>query len=110
MATRSAEKAHRKSLKRRIHNRAVRSATKTMIRRAVASIASGDLEVARESVRAAIITLDRAASKGIIHANNAARHKSRLLLKYNAAVAASQPSPPAKSTGSGQARRGRTKK
>lgn len=75
-----------------------------MLKRAVSSIAGGDLDIAREDVRTAVNTLDRAASKGIIHPNNAARHKSRLLLKYNAAVAALQSSEggPAKTSG-GQA-------
>lgn len=90
MATRSAAKAHRQSLKRHLRNRAVRSATKTAMKRAVVSIASGDLEAARHEVRAAISTLDRASQKGVLHPNNAARRKSRLLLKYNAAVAALQ--------------------
>lgn len=90
MATRSAVKAHRQSLKRRLRNRAVRSATKTAMKRAANTIAGGDLEAARQDVRAAIITLDRASQKGVLHPNNAARRKSRLLLKYNAAVAALQ--------------------
>lgn len=90
MATRSAVKAHRQSLKRRLRNRAARSATKAAINRATVSIASGDMDAARHEVRAAISTLDRAAQKGVLHPNNAARRKSRLLLKYNAAVAALQ--------------------
>ena len=90
MATRSAQKAHRQSLKRRIRNRAARSATKTAVKHAGAAIASGDPEAARTVVRSALIALDRAAQKGIIHPNNAARRKSRLLLRYNAAIAAMQ--------------------
>ncbi len=90
MATRSAAKAHRQSIKRRLRNRAVKSETKTAIKRAVESIASGDLNAAREAVRRALSVLDRAVKKGVLHANNAARRKSRLLLKYNAAVAAQQ--------------------
>ena len=90
MATRSAAKAHRQSIKRRLRNRAVKTATKTAIKRANESIAGGDLEAAREAVRAAISTLDRAARKGVLHPNNAGRHKSRLLLRYNASVAALQ--------------------
>ena len=68
----------------------VRGQTKTAIKQAAARIASGDLEAAREEVRAAISTLDTAVRKGVLHVNNAARRKSRLLLKYNAAVAAVQ--------------------
>jgi small subunit ribosomal protein S20 len=90
LATRSAAKAHRQSLKRRLRNRAVKSATKTAIKKAQDAIASGNLELARESVRKAISALDRAAKKGVIHPNNAARRKSRLLMKFNAAVAALQ--------------------
>ena len=90
MATRSAAKAHRQSIKRRLRNRAVKSATKTAIKRANESIAGGDFDAAREAVRAAISTLDRAARKGVLHPNNAGRHKSRLLLRYNASVAALQ--------------------
>jgi len=61
-----------------------------MVKRATESIAAGDFEAARLVVRDALSTLDRAARKGVIHPNNAARRKSRLLLKYNAAVAAVQ--------------------
>jgi small subunit ribosomal protein S20 len=90
LATKSAAKAHRQSLKRRLRNRAVKSATKTTVKRANVAIESGDIEAARGAVRAAISTLDRAAQKGVLHANSAARRKSRLLVKYNAAVAALQ--------------------
>ena len=48
------------------------------------------MDAARNDVRIAIRELDRTASKGVVHPNNAARRKSRLLLKYNAAVAALQ--------------------
>ena len=90
MATRSAAKAHRQSLQRRLRNRTVKSATKTAVKNANDAIASGDLEAAREAVRTALSALDRAAQKGVLHANNAGRRKSRLLLKFNAAVAAVQ--------------------
>ncbi len=93
MATRSAEKAHRQSLKRRLRNRIVRSASRTLVKKAEAAIASGDPEASRLAVRAALGNLDRAAKKGVIHANAAARRKSRLVLKYNAAVAALQVQP-----------------
>lgn len=90
MATRSAAKAHRQSVKRRIRNRAIKSATKTAVRNAGAAISGGDLDAARQTVRNAIVALDRAVAKGVLHPNNAARRKSRLLLKYNAAIAALQ--------------------
>ena len=91
MGTRSAIKAHRQSIKRRLRNRAVRSATKTAIKRANEAIAGGGVDAARDAVRNALTTLDRAAQKGVLHPNNAGRRKSRLLLKYNASVAALQP-------------------
>jgi small subunit ribosomal protein S20 len=90
VATRSAEKAHRQSLKRHLRNRAVKSATKTAVKKANAAILSHDINAARDAVREAIIALDKAAQKGVLHANNSARHKSRLLIKYNAAVAVLQ--------------------
>jgi len=90
LATRSAEKAHRQSVKRRLRNRAVKSATKTAVKLANESIAGGDIDAARGAVRAALSSLDRAAQKGVIHSNNAGRRKSRLLLRYNASVAALQ--------------------
>jgi small subunit ribosomal protein S20 len=90
LATRSAEKAHRQSLQRKQRNRAVKSATKTAVKKANAAILGGDIDAAREATRTAIIALDRAAQKGVLHANNAARHKSRLLIKYNAAIAVLQ--------------------
>lgn len=90
MATKSAAKAHRQSLKRRLRNRAVKSATKTASKHANEAIAAGDPEAARDAVRKAIRELDAAVSKGVLHPNNAARRKSRLILKYNAAVASLQ--------------------
>jgi small subunit ribosomal protein S20 len=47
-----------------------------------------ELEPAREAVKEATIALDRAAQKGVIHSNNAARRKSRLVKKFNAAFSA----------------------
>jgi len=68
----------------------VRSFTKTRVKAAETAIAAAGPEAARDAVRAALAGLDRAAKKGVIHANAAARRKSRLVLKYNAAVAAIQ--------------------
>jgi small subunit ribosomal protein S20 len=68
----------------------VKSATKTAIKNANEAIVGTDIDAAREAVRNALRTLDRAAQKGVLHPNNAGRRKSRLLLKYNASVAALQ--------------------
>ncbi len=83
--TRSARKRIRASERRRLRNRMARSRVKTLIRKAHAYIESGDLEKAAEAVGNAISALDKAAEKGILHRNNAARRKSRLMHRYNAA-------------------------
>ena len=81
----SAIKRIRQSEKRRVRNRAVRSRMRTYVKRANTAIVKGDDAV--EAVRTAISELDRAAKKGVIHPNNAARRKSRLMHKLNAAEA-----------------------
>ena len=85
--SRSAEKRHRQSLKRRARNRSVRSAARGQVTKARALIEGGALPDAVAAVRQAAGLLDRAQEKGIIHANNAARRKSRLMAHYNAALA-----------------------
>ena len=85
--TKSAEKQVRVSERRRLRNKSIRSMCKTSVTKAEKLIFSGELEAAREAVAAAISALDRAAEKGVIHANNAARRKSRLLKRLNRAQA-----------------------
>lgn len=75
----SAIKRNRQNKKRRIHNRVFRGSTRTQIRKARNAIVAGEKVVAVEEVKKAIIKLDRTAAKGIIHKNNAARRKSRLM-------------------------------
>ncbi len=86
----SAQKQARASERRRLRNKPVRSQSKTNITKAEKLIFSGEGEAAREAVTAAISSLDKAAEKGIIHPNNAARRKSRLMKKLNAVQASSQ--------------------
>ena len=71
--------------KRRMRNKSVRSQSKTGITKAEKLIFSGEIESAQKAVIEAISTLDRAAGKGIIHPNNVARRKSRLMKKLNKA-------------------------
>ncbi|MFC1915685.1 30S ribosomal protein S20 [Chloroflexota bacterium] len=85
----SAQKQVRVAKKRRTRNKSVLSQTKTNITKAERLIFSGEQETAREAVGAAISSLDKAAEKGIIKANNAARRKSRLMKKLNEAQASS---------------------
>jgi len=75
----SAWKRIRQSEKRRIHNRTYRNRARTLVKQARAAIDKGDLEAAREATRIACRDLDMLASKGIVHKNNAARRKSRLM-------------------------------
>ena len=85
----SAEKQVRVSAKKRLRNKSVRSLCKTNIDKAEKLIFSGELESAQVAVVAAISSLDKAAEKGILHPNNAARRKSRLMEKLNKALAPS---------------------
>jgi small subunit ribosomal protein S20 len=78
----SAKKRIRVSARKRARNMNYRSRAKTMIKKAEQDIFAGEQN--EESLRAALQTLDKAASKGILHPNNAARRKSRLMNKYNA--------------------------
>lgn len=82
--SKSAEKRIRVSERRRQRNRVYRSSSRTLVRRAEAAIQSGDAEQANAAVLNAVSMLDRSAAKGIIHKNNAARRKSRLMAKLNA--------------------------
>ena len=87
--SRSVQKQARVAERRRLRNKPIHSLTKTNITKAEKLIFSGELESAREAVLVAISALDKAAEKGVIHPNNAARHKSRLMKKLNEALALS---------------------
>jgi len=83
--TPQALKRVRQEQRRNAVNRRTRSEAKTLVQRAT-GIALGRVEGdGPEAVAAAITALDKAAEKGIIHSNNAARRKSRLMAKANAA-------------------------
>ena len=81
--TKSAAKQMRVQERRRLRNKSVRSATRSYVRKAEAEIAGGAASPTDQVVKQAIGALDRAASKGVIHPNNAARRKSRLMKKLN---------------------------
>ncbi|NUQ37370.1 MAG: 30S ribosomal protein S20 [Caldilineales bacterium] len=88
MAThKSAIKRHRQSLKRRERNRVVRGGVRKAIKNTRVLVAAGEMDAAREAMQEAISHLDKAAEKGILHKNNAARRKSRLARLFNAASA-----------------------
>jgi small subunit ribosomal protein S20 len=86
--TKSALKQIRVSERKRLRNRPVKTRVKNAIGKAVTSIASrAGADESLAAVTEAISQLDRAASKGVIHPNNAARRKSRLMKRLNAAKA-----------------------
>ena len=87
--TKSAEKQMRVAERKRLRNQPIRTQCKTNITKAERLIFSGKLEEAQKAVVAAISSLDKAAEKGVIHPNNAARRKSRLMKKLNEAQASS---------------------
>ncbi len=91
MGNKSAQKAERASGRRQERNISARSQVKTDLAKANKLVASGDAK-AKEAVAKAISTYDRAAGKKIMHANNAARHKSRLMKKINKPAAPSKAS------------------
>ena len=76
--TAQARKRARQADKHRLHNRSRRSMLRTYIKKVVAAIQSGDKGAAEAAFKDAVPAIDRAAQQGHIHANKAARHKSRL--------------------------------
>ncbi len=76
-------KRNKQNQKRRMRNRVYRGTARTYVRKAEAAIRVGDAQASQEEVLKAIKALDKAASKGVIHKNNAARRKSRLVKKLN---------------------------
>jgi small subunit ribosomal protein S20 len=90
--TSSAKKRLRQSIKRRIRNRATKSAIKTQIKRFLAVAAAGTVDEVRAQYNLAAKRLDKAAAKGVIHPNKAARKKSQLAkVLYKKTVPAQQP-------------------
>ncbi len=77
--TKSALKRIRSGAKKRERNRVFKTRARTYVKQTRKLVAEGRLEEARAAAQQAIRTLDKAASKGIIHSNNAARRKSRLM-------------------------------
>jgi small subunit ribosomal protein S20 len=81
----SAKKRQRTSEERRIRNRAVKAGVKTQIKKLNAATAAGKITEGEAEFRLAVKKLDKAAAKGVIHKNAAARTKSRLSAKLKAA-------------------------
>jgi small subunit ribosomal protein S20 len=80
----SAIKRNRQNDKRREHNKLYRSTARGFVKKADLALQSGDVEQARVATKAAASALDKAATKGIIHKNNAGRRKGALMSKLAA--------------------------
>jgi small subunit ribosomal protein S20 len=76
-------KRNRQNIKRRARNRVVRGHFRSALRNARLAIESGDVEQANAAAQAATKALDKAAAKGVIHKNKAARQKSRLMQRLH---------------------------
>ena len=79
----SALKAHRQNIKRREHNRELRSKLRTGLKAIRKSLDANDIEGARKGLTATQSMVDKMAAKGIIHRNTAARYKSRLTARVS---------------------------
>jgi small subunit ribosomal protein S20 len=76
-------KRNRTNEKARLRNKSVRSSLKTAVRKFREAAAAGDTENANTLLREASRALDKAASKGVIHANAAANRKSAMAQSIN---------------------------
>jgi small subunit ribosomal protein S20 len=76
--TAQATKRAKQAEKNRQLNASQRSNMRTTIKKVIAAIEAGDRDAAKQAYDSAVPAIDRAAGKGLIHANKAARHKSRL--------------------------------
>lgn len=81
----SALKCERRDARKAVYRGTVRTSTRTHIKRVRALLASGKVAAADQALQSAIRSLDKAAEKGVIHKNNAARRKSRLMSALNKA-------------------------
>ena len=85
--TKSALKANRQNIRRRAHNRELRSRLRSALKAIRASLDSKDLAGAKSALNATVSIVDKMATKGIIHRNTAGRYKSRLASRLTKASA-----------------------
>ena len=79
-----ARKRARQAERRRQHNAGYRSMFRTFIKKVIAAVEAGDKTGAEEAYKTAVTVIDKTTSKGLIHKNKAARHKSRLNARVRA--------------------------
>ncbi|MBN1219647.1 MAG: 30S ribosomal protein S20 [Anaerolineae bacterium] len=86
----SSAKRARQNINQNAQNSYFRTTARTYVKRARAQIEAKELDAAKEEVQKAIKALDKAAQKGAIHPNNAARRKSNLMKALNKAQTMTQ--------------------
>jgi small subunit ribosomal protein S20 len=85
--TKSALKANRQNIKRREHNRQMRSKLRSALKAIRVSLEAKDLSAAKTALNQTVSIVDKMATKGIIHRNTAGRYKSRLSARMSKATA-----------------------
>ena len=83
----SAVKAHKQDVTRKAHNRELRTRARHALKSVRAAIDSGDDSAAKDALRRTVSLLDKLVRKGVLHANAAARYKSRLTRRLRKASA-----------------------
>jgi small subunit ribosomal protein S20 len=84
----SALRQHKQSDTRRARNHAVKSALRTQMKKVLGAVAKKEAANAKTALSLAYKLLDRAVAKGVLHRNNASRHKARLAARVNGIGAA----------------------
>lgn len=84
----SALKAHRQNVKRRDHNRQLRTRLRSALRDIRTAVDAGTSDTVTEAVRQTVSLVDKMAAKGLIHRNTAGRYKSRLAARVTRQSAA----------------------
>jgi len=88
--TKSAAKRARQAEVRRLRNKSYKTRFKNAVKKVLKAIETGDVENVERLAKEAVVAIDKAAQKGVIHKNQAARRKSRLMKKVNTFLASAR--------------------
>lgn len=89
--SKTTDKRVRQNVSRRLRNRAAKSVVKTRIKKFIATLEGSDAEARQREFAAAVRALDKAADRGVIHKNAAARQKARLAARLKKSASATAP-------------------
>lgn len=92
--TKSAAKRARQAEVRRLRNKSYKTRFKNAVKKVLKAIEADDVENVERLAKEAIVAIDKAAQKGVIHKNQAARRKSRLMKKVNTFLASTREKAP----------------